>query len=435
MKAMPALPATDVAPRTGQTARKVADGESGKHESDFTQVLRKRENSERSAPGRTEKGTGDDSAAAPAGLVKGNVKGNGGAFVAEAGFSTPMMGSGEVATPGTPVRRRHAERQGETPSDSPSPIGMQEGTAAPTGLLSGLPQQVVPTAVSRQGEGAERNGTPETNVRSALSVDAAREPGEMADTGGEMAVSSPSGEKEMEHAQSMLRKNSAQDGGKMRIELPSGDDRMPVKVVSVSVERHLEPVNAAAPGGRDGMWQSAAAQVLRALDEGLLPQALTGLDGAGPGGPKLVRNLEIQLHPASLGTVTARLTINGGNMEITISVPDRRLADQMERGLDQLVRRIRAHDHGNGQTVVHLVTEPQHHGVDRLQQQMPGQPASDGRSSFGAQTREGAPGGGHGGRDGHGGAQSHDGRGGSHDGARNPESVRRAARRDGLLYL
>jgi len=104
---------------------------------------------------------------------------------------------------------------------------------------------------------------------------------------------------------------------------------MSVKVVSTSVERHLEPAATVSPGGREGMWRGAAAQVLRALDEGLLPHALAGLDGARSGGPKVIRNLEIQLHPASLGTVSARLTITGGNMEITISVPDRRLAEGM----------------------------------------------------------------------------------------------------------
>ncbi len=430
MKAMPALSAPDVAPRTGQGARKVADGDRAGRGTDFTRELRKREEPDRQAqvPDRPAEG---GKATRPAGPDTGTEEP---APLPDPELSARLAGAEGLPGFGTARRGRRTDRQGDAPSDVLPRMEMPEGAAA-VADLSRLPSQAVPAAMARGGK-TEGNVGPAAEP--VLSVDAllpeAADPTDAAT--GEMPDSALPGGLRPEAADAPGGRGRIRHAREMRVEPAGGEERMSVKVVSVSTERHLEPVGTTAPGGREGMWRGAAAQVLAALDEGLVPRALAGLDGARTGGPKVIRNLEIQLHPASLGTVTARLTISGGNMEITISVPDRRLADQMERGLDQLVRRIRARDHGSGQTVVHLVTEPQQNQtVDRFQQQLPGQPATDGRSAFGGQAREGAPGGGHGGRDGHGGAHAHDGGGAGHEGMRETDGTGRAARRGGLLYL
>ncbi len=432
MKTMSALSATEIAPRTEQSSRKVADEESEKRGMDFAQVLQKRERPGKRAPAVEEKTTTDKMAASGARDVKGETTPS----LTDPEVSTLIAGAEKMPGLSASRRERHAERKGE---DSLANPGMPVESIDPA-LAAPLFRQVAMAATTQAGN-AEGNVAPVVNGRLPLSAEIRPETDDAADvldtvdaTGDKAEPSLPEeprkGDMEIVPGKGRLR-----NARKMPIEPAGNEERMPVKVVSVSTERHLEPVGTTAPGGRDGMWRGAAAQVLRALDEGLVPQALAGLDGARGGGPKVIRNLEIQLHPASLGTVTARLTITGGNLEITISVPDRRLADQMERGLDQLVRRLRARDHGSGRTVIHLVTEPQNQILDRFQQQLPGQPAADGRPSPGAQAREDAPGGGHGGQGGHGGAQAHDGRGRGHENTQDAESVRRAARRGGLLYL
>ncbi len=424
MKAMPALSAPDVVPRTpGQGARKAADGENEGRGADFTWELRKREEPERRTqpPGNSGK---DGKDIRPGGPHSGCEDP---ASLPDPELSARLPGA-EGLTGFDPVRRgKRMEGRDETAADAMPCKEIPEG-AAVVADLSRLQAQVVPPPKMHNGKGEGKPVTlPVRFIEGMLPEatglgDAAT--GDMPDStllegaGGTEAIE---GGRRLHH----LREMSVEPAG--------GEERMSMKVVSTSVERHLEPAATVSPGGREGMWRGAAAQVLRALDEGLLPHALAGLDGARSGGPKVIRNLEIQLHPASLGTVTARLTITGGNMEITISVPDRRLADQMERGLDQLVRRIRAHDHGAGQTVVHLVTEAQNQTADRFQQQLPGHPAADGRSTFGGQAREGASGGGHGG--GGGGAHADDGGGAGHDGIPKSDGAGRAARRDGLLYL
>ena len=428
MKAMPAQPAADAASVPGRSARKVADGRDGRSGTDFTQVLRRQEDPGKRPPaaaGETDTGR---NAAPPAE----NAKGRGTPSVADPAFSITLDGAGELPVAEISAHgRRMAERK-EKGTDFPLSIGFAEEMAVPASL-SAPPQQTVPAAMMRNAGAAAR----EARVVDGRSLPPLEG---MADADGAAVADalpeiSPDAEMRMDHAETALRRGRPHEGRGLGTDSFSGDERMPMKVVSVSSERHLEPAGTSPAGARDGMWRGAAAQVLRALDEGLVPQALSGLDGGRSGGPKVIRNLEIQLHPASLGTVTARLSISGGDMEITISVPDRRLADQMERGLDQLVRRIRARDHGSGRTVVHLVTEPQNQLGDRFQPQPQGQPVADGRSSFGAQTREGGASGGHAGREGHASAQAHDGGGAGDDGTRNSEAVRRAARRDGLLYL
>ena len=424
MKPMPALSAPDIAPRTGRSARKVVDG-GEERGTDFTRELRKREEPDRraQATGSPAKDGKDVRTGGP------NAGCEDSAPLRDPEISARLAGSEGLAGFETGRRGKDTEWQGEISPDALPRMEMPEGAAAVVDL-SRLPAQVVPPITARNGKGEGKPVTPLSRSIDGMVPEAAEMTDAVADDMPDPAL--PEGFGKTEAIDGRGRPRHLRE---MRVEPAGGEERMSVKVVSASVERHLEPAATVSPGGREGVWRGAAAQVLRALDEGLLPHALAGLDGARTGGPKVIRNLEIQLHPASLGTVTARLTITNGNMEITISVPDRRLADQMERGLDQLVRRIRARDHGSGQTVVHLVTEPQNQTVDRFQQQLPGQTVADGRSAFGGQTREGMPGGGHGGRGGHGSAHAHDGGGAGHDGMPNPDGTGRAARRDGLLYL
>jgi len=426
MKAMPVPSAPDAVPRTVQSARKVADGEGEERGTDFTLELRKRGEPDRraQATGSPAKDGKDVRPGDP------NAGCEDPALLPDPELSARLAGGEGLAGVEIVRREKDTGRQGETSPEALSRLEMPEGAAA-VADFSRLPAQVVPPISARNGKGEGKPVTPSVSFIDGMLPEttevADAETGDMLDP----ALSEGSGKTEAVDGRGRLRHFR-----EMRVEPAGGEERMSVKVVSASVERHLEPAATVSPGGREGMWRGAAAQVLRALDERLLPHALAGLDGVRTGSPKVIRNLEIQLHPASLGTVTARLTITNGNMEITISVPDRRLADQMERGLDQLVRRIRARDHGAGQTVVHLITEPQNQAVDRFQQQLPGQPATDGRSAFGEQAREGTPDGGHGGQGGRdGNAHAHDGGGAGHDGMPNPDGAGRAARRDGLLYL
>ncbi len=428
MKAMPALFAPDVAPRTNPGDRKIADGESGRQETGFTRELRKRENPERQIrasgepvkDGKESRGTG------------GGMKMEGAPSLPDPELSARPDAAGDLYASGHVRRGRPMGRQGDTPAETlPDMDAEMSKGIIPAVELSSLPLQAAPLVAGTRIGKVEGGAMPETDP--VLSID-----GLLPDAGAEaeetmdsaLAGELRTGRTEVADGRGRLRHAREM----MRLETVGGEERMPMKVVSASVERHLEPAGTLIPGGREGLWRGAAAQVLAALDEGLVPHALAGLDGTRTGGPKVIRNLEIQLHPASLGTVTARLTITGGNMEITISVPDRRLADQMERGLDQLVRRIRARDHGSGQTVVHLVTEPQNQPLDRLQQQLPGQPAADGRPAFGGHAREQATGG-HDGRGGHGSADAHAEGGTGHDGMRDPDGAGHGGRRGGVLYL
>ncbi len=429
MKAMPALFSPDATPRAGQGPRKVADGESGRQGTDFTRELRKQENPDRQA--RASGGPVQDGTASR--IAEKDMKMEGASSFRNPELSAELTGAGDLSESGNARHERRGIRQGDAPADAlpHMDLDMPEEVIAAAGHAGISPQVALPVAGAHGGK-AEKNG-----MRTTASVIAVDGLLPEADAPAGDVTDSPLPEGlHAERAEVPVGRERLRLVRKMvRLE-PAGDEaRTPVKVVSVSAERHLEPAGTLVPGGREGMWRGAAAQVLAALDEGLMPHALAGLDGVRTGGPKVMRNLEIQLHPASLGTVTARLAIVGGNMEITISVPDRRLADQMERGLDQLVRRIRARDHGSGHTVVHLVTEPQSQNVDRLQQQMPGYAAADGRPAFGGQTREGTPGGGHGGKEGHGSAHAHDEGGAGHDGMGDADGIGRTARHGGLLYL
>ncbi len=221
----------------------------------------------------------------------------------------------------------------------------------------------------------------------------------------------------------------------VRAEAAPVEERMPFKVVSLSTTRYMEPAGMAQMNGRDGTWSGAAAQVLQAVEENMMPGSLAAALGKGAAAPKVVRNLEIQLHPASLGTVTARLAIDNGKMEITISVPDGRLAEEMKRGLDHLVRRIRTREHAGAQVTVHVVSEAQNQVAERFHQQMPGPSQPDNRQLPSGHAREGASGGNHGGQPEHGGAQAGDRRRAGHERAADPDDIHRSARNGGLLYL
>ncbi|GEM_PF-4593709 len=100
---------------------------------------------------------------------------------------------------------------------------------------------------------------------------------------------------------------------------------------------------------------SAARQVLQALQDGNL---LRGLATTAATGASAVRRLQIQLQPASLGTVTAQLSLVGGRLEISIRVPDQRIAEHLRQGLDQFLQRLRTHDEAMARAHVQLVVDP-----------------------------------------------------------------------------
>ncbi len=149
----------------------------------------------------------------------------------------------------------------------------------------------------------------------------------------------------------MLLKDGAPQGGAMQ--------EMPVQVVQGSRQQFLPPLVAMSANGAEGgqgAWSGASRQVLQAIqDEGMA--ALLSSTGMRQPGAKVVQKLEIQLHPASLGTVNAQLSLSGGRLQIDIRVPDQRMVEHLREGIEQLERRIRAQDAGVAQAVVRVVVD------------------------------------------------------------------------------
>ena len=187
------------------------------------------------------------------------------------------------------------------------------------------------------------------------------------------------------------------------------------KDIAIMQQKHLPPV--AAPVVREpaSVLQGASRQLMQALQDALPAAAGGVMQGPLSGAGKVVRNLEIHLHPAHLGPVMARLAIHGADLEVTITIADKRLADHMRHGLDQLVRRLRAHDHVNGQTIVRIIADPAMNAQDR-------------QASFIPDGGRGHPQGQH-----DGGFSHHQGMAGSGQGADDEDRRRQAARPRGPM--
>jgi len=130
------------------------------------------------------------------------------------------------------------------------------------------------------------------------------------------------------------------------------DDGM--RMTPVARRRFLPPAGVAAGAVADKGGKRVAEQVLRPLRT-LLTR---GMGQKAAGGGKVVRDIEIQLHPASLGTVAARLVQSGDRLEVTLTVAEGRAADQVREDLADLTRRIRARVHGVEHVRMHVLIDP-----------------------------------------------------------------------------
>ncbi len=179
----------------------------------------------------------------------------------------------------------------------------------------------------------------------------------------------------------------AGEGRGRRLEASAGNGRLAdvLRDVKLQVEdagqsRHFAPprtVDAAAVAtvavDDAGAIEANAGRIRDALLQGL--SDLTGAHGQTGHAVTVNRHLHIQLKPEHLGTVSARLTLQQGVLEIRITLPDSAWAERVRRDAEDLARRIitrEGHAGGMRQVQVHIGVDPALAVVSRQDAQMPG---------------------------------------------------------------
>ncbi len=182
-----------------------------------------------------------------------------------------------------------------------------------------------------------------------------------------------------------------------------------------------------------GVAAGAARQVLQALRAPLADSLQAMMSPFAGSGPKVVRQVRIQLQPAHLGTVMAQLSLSGGRLEVSIRVPEQHLVERLRRGVEQLLQRLHASEH-TARAVVHIVADPAMSGLPQRPPQAAGwqQPAGGMEQSMAGFSRQGDAGAGH--AKGEGRGQGGAARGPAVGAARRDAHAGADARRDGV-YL
>ncbi|WP_038036688.1 flagellar hook-length control protein FliK [Thermopetrobacter sp. TC1] len=177
------------------------------------------------------------------------------------------------------------------------------------------------------------------------------------------------------------------EGRGRRLEAPAGNGRLAdvMRDVKLQVEdagqsRHFAPpraLDAAAVAtvavDDAGAIEANAGRIRDAVLQGL--SDLTGAHGQTGHAVTVNRHLHIQLKPEHLGTVSARLTLQQGVLEIRITLPDSAWAERVRRDAEDLARRIitrEGHAGGMRQVQVHIGVDPALAVVSRQDAQMPG---------------------------------------------------------------
>ena len=178
----------------------------------------------------------------------------------------------------------------------------------------------------------------------------------------------------------------AGEGRGRRLEASTGNGRLAdvLRDVKLQVEdagqsRHFAPprtVDAAAVATAavddTGAIEVNAGRIRDAILQGL--SDLTGAHGQTGHAVTVNRHLHIQLKPEHLGTVSARLTLQQGVLEIRITLPDSAWAERVRRDAEDLARRIitrEGHAGGMRQVQVHIGVDPALAVVSRQDAQMP----------------------------------------------------------------
>ncbi len=373
------------------------------------------------------------------GRLAGRVSGKGDARPGAQGMPVAVLPEGEAGE--EPKPRRAAQRR-EMVTDAAGAKGAHppaEGVlpkAAPwQGGVAGVAQQAA--AAGRMEAALAPRGAPgaggvaplAANPDGGMPLGAADADGEGADDGAAILEAALRGRQR--------RRAGAGDAGGKVVEQAQ---EVRLKVEAGGQERHLAPpagsgggsVSAGAGAAAAAPEAMAAEAARRALD--ILAERLGMAGGRRPaagaqagGGAKVLRNLEIRLHPASLGTVTARLSSGEEGLRIVLVAPSRSIAKEMEKGLEELAGRIRAHHEAAGGRI-HIQVETQPSAPDRG--------AAGGHPGGGEAAQQGAAAHGQGA-----GGHSRAMRGGSaNDGSRETahgpdRGVPSGAGRDGVLYL
>ena len=179
----------------------------------------------------------------------------------------------------------------------------------------------------------------------------------------------------------------AGEGRGRRLEASAGNGRLAdvMRDVKLQVEdagqsRHFAPPRAldaaaviTAAVDDAGAIEANAGRIRDALLQGL--SDLTGAHGQTGHAVTVNRHLHIQLKPEHLGTVSARLTLQQGVLEIRITLPDSAWAERVRRDAEDLARRIitrKGHASGMRQVQVHIGVDPALAVVSRQDAQMPG---------------------------------------------------------------